>query len=183
MTQLRHCCSVYLCCGLLLCCLIFCEWEGQTCLSASMSRNQCLCAKAHGHFLTLVTAKANPNQDFLQPQPFWVLPMMGHGHYHSRSHNPSAPVPYLQKWPTPAAEEEASHTAVDVYVVIWPGGEFHPFCRIDLGPAARCFMSPPKLLGISVCLFNSSVCNYGCSIYLCECHSLFSWSNQVLLKQ
>lgn len=131
-------------------------------------------AEAHGHFLTLVTAKANSNQNFLQPQPLWVLPMMGHGHYHSRSHNPSAPAPYLQKWPTPAAEEEANHTAVDVYVVIWPGREFHPFCWIDLGPAAWCFMSPPKLLGISVCLFNSNICNYGCSIYLCECHSLFS---------
>lgn len=70
MTQLRCCCSVYLCCGLLLCCLIFCEWEGQTCLSASMSRNQRPCAEACGHFLTVLTAKANPKKDFFAATAF-----------------------------------------------------------------------------------------------------------------
>lgn len=37
-------------------------------------------------------------------------------------------------------------------------------------------MSSPKLLDVSVCLFNFGIYNYGCSIYLCECLIFFFFS-------
>jgi len=105
------------------------EWTGRTYPDFFCIKKPywCLCAKAPSHLLTFLTAKMNPNQDFLQPRPIWILSMMGHSHSLSRSRNPSVAVVYLQKWPAPAAEEGANSAAVDIYVVVWPGGEFHPF--------------------------------------------------------
>lgn len=174
MSQLRHCCSRYSFCYDLLLYNFWADRKNLAWLLLYQETKLTSIAEALSHLLTLVTAKMNANQDFLQAQPIWILPMMGHSLSHSRSRNPSVPVAYLQKWPIPAAEEEANCTAVDVYVVICPEGEFHPFRLSWFRSCIWSFRSPPKLLGISVCLFNFSIYNYGCSVYPCECLSLFS---------